>query len=124
LFIDILEVKGLLILREFLNAIGIKMSPEWAYKYYINLFENDELGLPNLDLKTLRRWFSAIIISSLTKKHRVFITLGLHSNNNTSSENKGYKCPYLTEPTNQHRWQPREYYYLKLAITEKTNYRW
>jgi hypothetical protein len=97
---DILEVKGPLALREFLNAIGIKISPEWAYKHYINLLENDELGLPNPDLKTLRRWFSAITTSSLTKKHRVFIILGSRSDSNTSSENKEYKCPCLIEPTN------------------------
>jgi hypothetical protein len=55
LSIDIPEVKGLLTLREFLNAIRIKMSPEWACKHYTNLLENNKLGLPNSDLKTLGR---------------------------------------------------------------------
>jgi hypothetical protein len=100
LFIDIPEVKGPLALREFLNAIRIKMSPKWACKHYINLLKNNELGLPNLDLKTLKRWFLAIIISSLTKKYRVFVTLRSRFDSNISSENKGYKCPCLTEPTN------------------------
>jgi hypothetical protein len=103
LSINILEVKGPLALREFLNAIRIKISPEWAYKHYTNLFKNNELGLPNLDLKTLKRWFLAIAISLLTKKYRVFITLKLRFNSNTSSENKGYKYPCLIEPTNRYR---------------------
>jgi hypothetical protein len=103
LSIDILEVKGLLALREFLNAIRIKISPEWACKHYINLFKNNKLGLPNLDLKTLGRWFLAIVTSLLTKKHKVFATLGLCFNSNTSLENKGYKCPCLIELTNQYR---------------------
>jgi hypothetical protein len=123
LSIDIPEVKGLLTLREFLNAIGIKISPKWACKHYINLLKNNELGLPNPDLKTLRRWFLAITISLLTKKHRVFTILGLCSNSNISLENKGYKCPCLIELTNQHRWQPWEYYYLELTIIGKTNHR-
>jgi hypothetical protein len=123
LSMDIPEVKGPLASREFLNAIGIKMSPEWARKHYINLLKNDELGLPNSDLKTLGRWFSAIATSSSTKKHGVFATLGSRSDSNTSSENKGYECPCLTEPTNRHRWQPRECYYLKLTIIGKTNHR-
>jgi len=103
LSIDIPEVKGLLALKEFLNAIRIKMSPEWARKHYTNLLKNNELGLPNLDLKTLRRWFLAIATSLLTKKHKVFATLGLRSNSNISLENKGYKCPCLIELINQHR---------------------
>jgi hypothetical protein len=100
LSIDILEVKGLLTLREFLNAIKIKMSPEWARKHYINLLKNNELGLPNLDLKTLGRWFLAIATSLSTKKYRVFAILGLHFNSNISLENKGYEYPYLIELTN------------------------
>jgi hypothetical protein len=100
LFINILKVKGLLALREFLNAIKIKISPKWAYKHYINLFKNNKLGLPNLDLKTLKRWFLAIVISLLTKKYKVFTTLKLHFNSNISLKSKGYKYLYFTKLTN------------------------
>jgi hypothetical protein len=79
------------------------MSPKWACKHYINLLKNNELGLPNLDLKTLKRWFLAIATSLLTKKYRVFIILRLRFNSNISLENKGYKCPCFMELTNRYR---------------------
>jgi hypothetical protein len=78
------------------------MNSEWAYLRYIQLLENDELGLPNPNLKTLRRLFSAIVANPSTKKHRVFATLGLRLDSNTSSGNKGYKCPCLFDPTHRH----------------------
>ena len=119
--LDIPEVKGALAAREFLTAVGTKMNPEWARLRYTQLLENDELGLPNPDLKTLGRLFSAIATNPSTRKHGVFATLGSRSDSNTSSGNKGYECPCLTDPTHRHHWQPREYCYLELAITGKTD---
>ena len=78
------------------------MNPEWARLRYIQLLENDELGLSNPDLKTLKRLFSAIIINPLIKKHKVFTTLGSRLDSNTSSGNKRYEYPCLINPTHRH----------------------
>jgi hypothetical protein len=100
--LNIPKVKGALTAREFLIIVGTKINSEWACLCYTQLLENNKLGLLNPNLKTLGRLFLAIAANPLIKKHKVFATLGLYLDSNTSLGNKGYKCPCLFDPTYQY----------------------
>jgi len=93
---NIPEVQGLLATKAFLNAVGVKLRPEWARSKLLEVLEKAELKEPVLDLSIIRRLF-AIQANESSKKHRVYATLKARLNDNTSSDKAGYEYLYLTE---------------------------
>jgi hypothetical protein len=51
-------VKGILAIRQFLNAIGVKLRPKWACLKLSKILEKVELGLLVPDLSNIGRMFS------------------------------------------------------------------
>ena len=83
---NIPEVQGLLATRAFLDAVGVKLRPEWARAKLSEVLEKAELGEPVPDLGTIGRLF-AIQANEGGKKHGVYVTLRARlDDNNTSSE--------------------------------------
>ena len=113
-------MKRILAIRQFLNAIRVKLRLEWARLKLSKILEKVELGLLVPDLSDIRRIF-LIQANKSGKKHRVYITLRARlDKGNTSSDIIGYKCPYLPN-SRRYKWAPLSYSFLKLAIIGKTN---
>jgi len=118
---NIPEVQGLLATKAFLNAVGVKLRPEWARSKLLEVLEKAELKEPVLDLSIIRRLF-AIQANESSKKHRVYATLKARSDDNTSSDKAGYECLCLTE-LRRHRWLLDTYSFFELAVIRKTDYK-
>jgi hypothetical protein len=117
---NIPEVQGLLAIKAFLDAVGVKLRLEWARVKLSEVLEKAELGEPVPDLGIIGRLF-AIQVNESGKKHRVYVILRARlDDNNTSSEKAGYECPCLLK-SRRHRWSLDTCSFLELAVIGKTD---
>ena len=77
---DIPEIQGTHGIKDFLECIARKMQPKWGQDKLFEFWQNDELGLPTLDLDRYGILFSRMAYESSKAKSgtgpSVFATLG------------------------------------------------
>lgn len=112
---DLGEVTGVLAAKDFLNAVGARMAPDWAARALGDLVRDDELGRSTLSLEELGTWFAAVGHESSNRSSKgpaIFSTLQEQPTPDQrvqpSGSSKWFECPCRPNERKRHRWQPTE----------------
>ncbi|KAF2970752.1 hypothetical protein GQX73_g2825 [Xylaria multiplex] len=129
------EVNGVLATRNFLEAIRVRMAPDWARQQIASLTMDEQLGRPLVSLEQYARVFSTLVHEELSRgKHNgggIFATLGGRSQGQSqnqrsgrggsakqgNSASQGHQCPCLPDLSKTHFWLPHVCGRLQFAIT-------
>lgn len=112
---DLADVDGVLAAKDFINAVGERMAPDWASRAMQDLVRDDELGSPTLTLEQLGAWFVALGHEGANRSSKgpaVFATLS----NQASQRGSRSDRPKVPCPCGQtHPWQPEDCARLEMA---------
>jgi hypothetical protein len=110
------EIEGFLAVKDFLDAISVKLAPTWGAQQLAEVIVAKELGEPTRTLDQFGRAFESLIqhASFSSNNSRVFATLNRRSNKRPKA--RGYICPYKETRDERHPWKPADCSILELAI--------
>lgn len=119
---DLSDVNGVLAAKDFLNAVGQRMAPDWASRALQDLIRDDELGRTTLTLEELGAWFIAVGHEGSNRSARgpaMFTTL---EENPATTQRAGrgrtrtlYECPCRSNERQKHVWRPTDCVVLEQA---------
>lgn len=115
------EVEGQLAVTNFLDAISVRLAPEWARSMRQHILIEAALGKPVLPINDIAKIFTLnlqeqAVSSTKGKGAAAFATFnGSPDQKSGSSNPNGNKCP--CKPSNKHLWTPINCRRLQTAIT-------
>jgi hypothetical protein len=133
------DVEGWLGAQDFLNAIHVRMNPEWASLQLSQLVQDQELGNESLTIEQLAAVFAAHTAENALRKQfkgpQIFATLGPRSDSRAPSPNNsgggtsgspgnqsvGNDCPCTDPNAKKHTWAANECWKVEHAVTGKPN---
>ena len=124
------EVSGSLAVRNFLNAVRVRIAPDWASSELRNVVRDELNSVRTLTLEQYGRWLMALIDENnaqvQSRAPSLFATLGStpdpNDNNKKSSKSNGrvrHQCP--CRPDGKHPWKPDQCLFIKAAVTGEPN---
>lgn len=119
---DLAEVNGVLAAKDFLNAVGQRMAPDWASRALQDLIRDDELGRNSLTLEELGAWFIAVGHEGNNRTTRgpaMFTTLeeppAPAQRARRRKDRTTHDCPCRSDERPKHVWVPTDCVVLEQA---------
>ena len=110
------EIEGFLAVKDFLDAISVRLAPDWGAQQLAEVIVAKELDDLIRTLDQFGRAFEALIqyVTFSSNNRGVFATFSGRSDKR--SEARGYICPCKETRDERHPWKPIDCSILEFAV--------